>query len=549
MRRHIYWQKLHYLVAAAVVSVSSTLAAAGTVFAAPGDSAATPIVVSSCSQLQDVAYDSYDKHIALGQDIDCSDTVNWNDSTGFTPIGRDYDHQFTGTFDGRGHTISGLYVSRADVENVGLFGRTNGATIKNVNLLNPLIYGRDFVGGIVGLAEDTTIQRVSVVAGEMMGQIQATGYDDEGTAIAGVGGIVGVFGGASELSDAYSRISVASFYEGFARYGGGIVGLTLGAGGTISRVYSASMLNGAFVADTAGPLVGSLYYDTELTASFWDSTVYGSSEGVDTSGNDGNGRTTSWLKTQSNLVAADWDFDGRWALSPGTNDGYPYIGTYDDDEDAGATADIDNDKNGDHVVDASQSHVASLTSPVSGKTVAVALSGACALDGVAIKSEAANAVQDAVYEYPQGMVDFTATCGTNGFTTQVTLYYYDIAPGALTLRKYNPTTKQYAPIPDASISTQTIYGQPVVVASYQVTDGGPLDADGVANGTIVDPAGLAAPVATSPVAAGVSTPGAPNTGAEKTAQVSHAVASAAIPFAAALAVVMVGVVAVRRIRR
>ena len=77
----------------------------------------------------------------LANDIDASATVGWNGGQGFAPIGNSGDSEpFTGTFNGFGHIISGLYINRVitrvapDVYNLGLFGCINGATIRNVSL-------------------------------------------------------------------------------------------------------------------------------------------------------------------------------------------------------------------------------------------------------------------------------------------------------------------------------------------------------------------------------------------------------------------------------
>lgn len=56
-------------------------------------------------------------------------------------------------------------------------------------------------------------------------------------------------------------------------------------------------------------------------------------------------------------------------------------------------------------------------------------------------------------------------------------------------------------IANATITTETIYGQQAVLVTYEIEDGGPLDVDGTVNGVIVDPAGLAQAVL-----------GVPNTG-------------------------------------
>ena len=115
--------------------------------------------------------------------------------------------------------------------------------------------------------------------------------------------------------------------------------------------------------------------------------------------------------------------------------------------------------------------------------------------------ESAFTVQDPAYDYADGLWDFEADCGTPGYTTTITLYYYDISPNGRILRKHNPITNAYFTIDDANISTRTIDGHTVTVVSYQVTDGGVRDVDGTIDGMIKDPAGLAQAVV-----------GAPNTG-------------------------------------
>jgi hypothetical protein len=159
-----------------------------------------------------------------------------------------------------------------------------------------------------------------------------------------------------------------------------------------------------------------------------------------------------------------------------------------------------NDKNGDAIIDADQQSVATTTS-TTGKTVTLELNSACSIDTATFKAEAINSVQDSGYNYDQGMLSFTADCGTPGFTTTVKQYFYNTDPANVIVRKYNPTTHAYFTVTDATITQQTVYGQTVTVVSFEITDGGPLDADGVQNGVIVDPVGLATQVV-----------GVPNTG-------------------------------------
>lgn len=71
----------------------------------------------------------------------------------WTPIGT-HDHyynRYTGTFDGGGHTITGLTINQSGTDHVGLFGCIGGrGTVKNLTLENVNIIGHDNVGGVAG---------------------------------------------------------------------------------------------------------------------------------------------------------------------------------------------------------------------------------------------------------------------------------------------------------------------------------------------------------------------------------------------------------------
>lgn len=107
------------------------------------------ISITNCQQLQDMA-NNLEASYTLANDIDCTDTINWNDGKGFLPIGADENGHavdvFTGVFNGAGHTIRGLYSNQSFVitdqdqsENVGLFGRVAYADIQNVTFVDPQI--------------------------------------------------------------------------------------------------------------------------------------------------------------------------------------------------------------------------------------------------------------------------------------------------------------------------------------------------------------------------------------------------------------------------
>ena len=122
-----------------------------------------------------------------GGKTDINITLDKNiDLTGksWTPIGTDYDNSYTGTFDGGGHTITGLTVTTND-EYAGLFGylgnfNNGAATVKNVVMDGIQItcnHRLGYAGGVAGFSWGT-IENCSV-SGSISGTVS-------------VGGVVGV---------------------------------------------------------------------------------------------------------------------------------------------------------------------------------------------------------------------------------------------------------------------------------------------------------------------------------------------------------------------
>ena len=138
-----------------------------------------------------------DINITLTADIDLTGK-NW------TPIGTDYDNSYKGTFDGGGHTITGLTFTTND-ENVGLFGWLNRAgTVKNVvmegvQITSHQIYGGS-IGGVVGYSWGT-IENCSV-----SGSVSGTVY---------VGGVVG-----AQIGGSITGCSSSATVKGMVDVGG-----------------------------------------------------------------------------------------------------------------------------------------------------------------------------------------------------------------------------------------------------------------------------------------------------------------------------------------
>ncbi|MDG6220949.1 MAG: GLUG motif-containing protein, partial [Candidatus Thermoplasmatota archaeon] len=108
-----------------------------------------PYLIENVWDLQNMSLDR-NAHYALANDIDASATVGWNAGEGFVPIGTSA-NRFTGSLDGRNHTITSLYINRPTTSLVGMFGYVEtGAVVKNVGLVNVDIMGPDNTGGLIG---------------------------------------------------------------------------------------------------------------------------------------------------------------------------------------------------------------------------------------------------------------------------------------------------------------------------------------------------------------------------------------------------------------
>ena len=180
-----------------------------------------------------------------------------------------------------------------------------------------------------------------------------------------------------------------------------------------------------------------------------------------------------------------------WGAAPESPDPGPDSSDQDNISDSIENSAPNNgDANNDGTPDSEQANVASFVDPVSEKYAVLEVSDECSITSVSAAAESINTSQDSDFSYPAGLMDFTLDCGTPGFTATVTQYYYG-ASGDFVVRKYNPSTKTYTTIDQASISDQTIGGQPTKVATYQVKDGSSLDLDNTEDGNIHDPTGLA----------------------------------------------------------
>ena len=182
-----------------------------------------------------------DINITLDTDIDLTGK-DW------TPIGTDFHNSYTGTFDGGGHTITGLNFTTND-ENAGLFGYLNRAgTVKNVvmegvQITSNQIYGGS-IGGVVGSSLGGTIENCSV-SGSVSGTVYVggvvgvqiggsiTGCSSSATVkgMVDVGGVAGQTNSSATLTACYATGNVTIEIAPKKNIaGGGLVGMNGGSG-------------------------------------------------------------------------------------------------------------------------------------------------------------------------------------------------------------------------------------------------------------------------------------------------------------------------------
>lgn len=160
----------------------------------------SPFQIKTLEELQMIRESKYlDKHFVQMNNIDATATAGWNNGEGFIPIGFMNTNRFTGSYDGGGFQISGLKINNKNSFNVteyafGLFGFSDHATIKNLDLENVDIDGVYAVGGLVGFASNgSRIENVNIT-----GSVNGDNY---------VGGLVGTLIN-SEVNAATTQVMV-----------------------------------------------------------------------------------------------------------------------------------------------------------------------------------------------------------------------------------------------------------------------------------------------------------------------------------------------------
>ena len=321
-----------------------TLMLPGTVWAeggfAGGDGTVlNPYQINTSEQLASVSEAVYmGNHFILKDDIDLTETV-WGEvygGAGWYPIGTE-GGGFMGSFNGDGHTITGLFINRPEMNSVGLFGSTYG-TIENLKMKNVNVTGNNYVGGLMGNTFQGTITNTcsegivtgnNYVGGLMGWNREGSIYDSysisDVTGNSKVGGLAGdkTYG---DIINSYATGAVTGndCVGGLVGYSHSYIYL-----GTITNSYATGVVTGN---TNVGGLLG-YNSSTSITASYYNRETSSCGEiGVGSGSDTGvTGLSITQMKQQDNFL--DWNFSdpGTWAID--TCKTYPNLQWQTDDFD------------------------------------------------------------------------------------------------------------------------------------------------------------------------------------------------------------------------
>ena len=276
--------------------------------------------------------------------INCTLTADI-DLTGkvWTPIGTGYDNSYTGTFDGGGHTITGLTVTTND-QYAGLFGYLGkfgnaAGTVKNVVMEGIQITCNrrlGSAGGVAGFSRGGTIENCSV-SGSVSGTMRAggvvgvqweasiTGCSSSATVkgLAYVGGVAGETNSGATMAACYATGNVTIEIDPINNIlGGGLVGFN--AGSSVLACYATGNVT------STGSSTGTVYIGgflggnyTTVTACYWKNNHeqgIGNKEGIAPEATKVDGTTVTWQKavdamnTALQNAGSEWRYELKGAL-------------------------------------------------------------------------------------------------------------------------------------------------------------------------------------------------------------------------------------------
>ena len=499
----------------------------------------SPYRIANCAQLQSMN-DHIDATYELVSNIDC-------EGTEFTTIGVYNSNDFTGNLYGNSHTIKNL-----NINGIALFESVVGATIKDFRIESGTISTSNTGASIVGITRGSTVitnvhssMAISTEGGYTAGLVARVNGGPFSLTKSSFSGVVsspvGYVGGLVSAIFTDDAVVEDSFASGTINpavsYSGGAISSISASGASVNRIYSSSKMNLDSSMAFAGGLVG-VFSDGSVTDSFsasegtgaggvgglWGAgdtgvstnnwfdlyrigTIFCAYTGLNTCSGAENSQVYPevWKNEHSTHPLDTWDFDTVWATQE--ND-YPTL--------RGLQAMLvpsnvpnNGDANGDGIDDSYQAYVKSLPNDVDvWSTIETPANSNCTIENPQWSNPYSSQTDTGFAPQLTTTTGFEVYCPTAGMTVPITVIYdkvYDTSKSVL--RYYNPTTKKFQTVSGATFGTRTIGGVTKTTVTYNITDGGALDSDGVANKIIKDPIMLS-----------LITVGAPSTGLEQSTE-------------------------------
>ena len=273
-----------------------------------------------------------------------------NSANQWVPIGNSSHNNFKGTFNGNGHTVSGIYINTVN-ENQGLFGYVYSGNIEGIGVKDSYLTGKNTIGGVVGYAYQSIISNCFNT-----GRVE--GYD----CVGGVAGYInistlsncyntGTVTGKSEVGGVaghlYGNISIINSYNTGAisgsMYIGGIAGYV--SYSSVINSYNTGVISGSKI---IGGIAGYVSFNSSVINSYNTGAISGSmyigsiagdvygitvtncyyligtaTTGIGSGTGETAARTYKQMTNQNNFI--DWDFNNIWVTGCSEDYDFPTL--------------------------------------------------------------------------------------------------------------------------------------------------------------------------------------------------------------------------------
>ena len=256
--------------------------------------------ITNCTQLQEMNIDLSENYV-LDNNIDCSDTINWNGGEGFIPVGNG-SFAFTGSIDGQGYNVSDIYINTmGDTRDyIGMIGYAEDFIIQNIGIINGTLNVTNAGSGIlVGSGGGNDYINNSFVTGNIYGN----GAEESFL----VGGLLGFEQGFLIIENSWANVNI---YD--VTVESGILTGTLDEG-NVTDCYARGYIKGT---ELIGGLIADSY-NINIQGSYFEGIIEATGQGV--------GGLIGWIGSPSTVsdsyakgnVTCDSECGGLIGLSEG----------------------------------------------------------------------------------------------------------------------------------------------------------------------------------------------------------------------------------------